>query len=328
MTWTETARTAAKNAIAGDIAVHDRAVLPIIREKMEAGLSLRKIAELLGERGIPSPGNRNRATRFRDHWTPAAVLRICRRNGIGRGREKPDTPPVCTPHTLYIPHFDADMKRSSSAQSHLSLLTPERWERARQVLHGENPHGVSTYAAALAAGVPRPTLLAWIRRACERRHGDDPLLATVAQDYEERHDLQADVLEDALWARAMNGMPKGVYHKGKLATTERRYDNKLAMDLLAKRDPAYGKNRKQGSDEPTEKLTPEELFNRMRNAARVHQARQEYLKQAAEHGLLPPGMVVNGKAKLVDEKEKKEGPAEPPPSAFVDVDNDYENLDL
>ena len=318
MTWTETARAAARNAVAGDIAVHDEAVLPIIRREREAGLSLRKIAETLRKRGIPSPGNRSRETRYRNHWTPAAVLRICRRNGIGRAPGKSDAPPVCTSHALHPARFRADMKQQSPVRSHLSLLTPERWERARQVLHGQNPHGVSTWAAACAAGVSHATLLAWIRRACERRPGDDPLLTTIAQDYEDRRDIQADVLEDALWDRAMNGIEIDVRYRGKRVGTKVRYNDKLALALLKRRNPAYRFDQRdaKGEDEtaPAEHLSPEQLYQKMRNAFMVNAAKEECLEEAAAQGLLPP--VLKPKAVASEEAEA----ATEPSSAFIDDD--------
>ena len=290
--WSETIRCAARNAIAADIEIHDAAVLPTIQKQREAGYSFEIIARNLDQLGYPSPGRRNRTTRYRNHWTRAAVFRIHQRH-ITTSR----------PHVSKIPIICADLKqRSASRTSHMSVLTPERWERARQVLHGKDKHAVSRVAAARAAGVPFETFKAWIRRARERRPGDDPLLAKVADDYDSRRERQGDVLEDVLWDRALNGVKVPVFCKGKKVGEKVKPDTKALLSMLAVRRPEY-KDRPQddgGAALDQGEQTVQDMFEAYQRWAAVNSARKNYETVALAEGLRP-GPVIE--ARLVEAKD-------------------------
>lgn len=100
------------------------------------------------------------------------------------------------------------------------------------------------------------------------------------------------------------------------------------MDLLKRRDPAY---RKGGETDDVEgrtvAMTLEEMYERMRNVVRVKGARDRYLEQASDEGLLPPGITIEGEARLAEEEKEV---AELPLSETIDnsITNDFEDLDL
>ena len=224
---------------------------------------------------------------------------------------------------------DIDYEALLPSISNGTNLDPESWARAKAVLIGMDPRGVSLTRAAQAAGLTRAQLDKQIRDIRDHPENYPGWAREIPVVVDSRFQDQADVLGDALWDRGLNGTEKGVYHNGRLINTEVQYDNRLAMDMLARRDAAYRKGGAgEEEKETTVAMTPEEMFELMRNAVLVKQAQDSYLQQADEAGLLPPGLTIEGNARLVDEDE----PAEIPASAtFNNVDpddDDFEDLDL
>lgn len=138
-------------------------------------------------------------------------------------------------------HVDgvAAIDDTAKMASALSRLTPERWEKARAVLSGEDNTGVSFLHAARAAGVKRRTLARWIERSRERRPEDERWIWTIAEVVDAAPKMQADRLEDVLWSRAMAGWDEPVFHGGKLVGYKHKHDNRALIRLLQVRDPAY-----------------------------------------------------------------------------------------
>lgn len=85
------------------------------------------------------------------------------------------------------------------------LLTPERWEIARQVLLGESDQAVSHTAAAKAAGVTPTELRAWITRSQERRPEDETWIWEIAPVAALAPERMEDALLDLLWRKAQTG---------------------------------------------------------------------------------------------------------------------------
>lgn len=126
-----------------------------------------------------------------------------------------------------------------SGGNELAEFSPERWDAARKVLHGEHEDRVSLSAAARAAGVRTRTLKAWIRRSREQRPEDDPLIHSIAEEADAAIEEQAGKLQDVAWKTAIVGREKGVYKDGELVGTENVPDNRVMMRLLEHRDPSY-----------------------------------------------------------------------------------------
>ena len=213
--------------------------------------------------------------------------------------------------------------------SNRTNLDPESWVRAKAVLIGMDPRGCSLTRAAQAAGLTRAQFDKHVREIRENPDLYPEWAREIPIVVDSRFQDQADVLEDALWDRALNGTEKGIYRKGVLVDTEIRYDNRLAMNLLKRRDPAYRLKgaSAEGEDKKIEEIPPEQLYQKMRNAFLVNQARESYIQQATEHGLLPKGMMIEGEARLAEEKKEK---AELPLSEAIDnsITDDFEDLDL
>ena len=56
--------------------------------------------------------------------------------------------------------------------------------------------------------------------------------AAYAEAYAEAHEEACDALESEAWRRAVKGVPKPVYYKGKIVGTEREYSDILLMFLM------------------------------------------------------------------------------------------------
>ena len=154
---------------------------------------------------------------------------------------------------------------------HFVDFSAERWERAREVLAGEVGDCVSWRSAARAAGVPLSTLRGWVRRARERRDGDDPLLHGIADFVEDIDFHQSQALEDALWERAVVGAEEDVWHKGEVVGKRRVADSRLAMRLLEVRNERY---RPTKVHEHSVRMDPGEVYQRIVAAHRLGEARE------------------------------------------------------
>ena len=121
--------------------------------------------------------------------------------------------------------------------------TPEKWERARLVLSGEDGSRVSWSAAARAAGVRLGVLRAWIRRSREKRPDDDPVIHEMCAWADDRDELVAGRLEDVAWERAVTGWEEPVFQGGELIGHKPKFDNTVLMKMLPAKDPTYRPHR-------------------------------------------------------------------------------------
>jgi len=163
----------------------------------------------------------------------------------------------------------------------LDAFTPEAWDRARNVLHGNDAASVSLKSAAAAAGVSLRVLKRWIARSRERRIEDDPFIHTIAEDVDAAIEEQTATLEDEAWKRALNGTPKDVYCQGIVVGQEAKHDNALLMRMLEHRDPSYRRNA-----EVEVKLSlgePQEIYARLLAGQRLAEARQEAIEAEYSH---------------------------------------------
>ena len=150
-------------------------------------------------------------------------------------------------------------------------LTPERWEAARRVLHGECGAAVSKTAAAQAAGVSVGTLNAWIRRSQKGLIEDDPWVHQIWNDVNEAKGAQANTLEDVAWQRAVEGWDHPVIMAGKITDSYKKFDNKILMQLLAVRNEQYRTTRETRT---IAIMDTDEVFERLQAAERLKLADQ------------------------------------------------------
>ena len=150
-------------------------------------------------------------------------------------------------------------------------LTPERWEAARRVLHGECGGAVSKTAAAQAAGVSVGTLNAWIRRSQKGLVEDDSWVHQIWIDANESKAAQANTLEDVAWQRAVEGWDHPVIMAGKITDSYKKFDNKILMQLLAVRNEKYQTTRESRT---IAIMDTDEVFERLQAAERLKMADQ------------------------------------------------------
>ena len=111
--------------------------------------------------------------------------------------------------------------------------TPEKQERYIDTL----AETICVDTAAKSVGMSKESAYALRRRPDAQSFR---LAWEAALDYGVRR------LADALFARALHGVPVPHYYKGELVGEHRRYDNRLAMWLLRLRDPVrYGRANEQ-----------------------------------------------------------------------------------
>ena len=148
-------------------------------------------------------------------------------------------------------------------------LTPERWERAKAVLEGEDEQGVSNLAAAKAAGVKLRTLKRWVARSRERRLGDPTWTYEIAEVFDDAKELQGAVLEDKLWAHATQGVDEPVFQGGEIVGHKRKWDHKLMQGMLQVRDENY--RPKPASPVGIVVMDAQEVLQRLRAGRRMKQ---------------------------------------------------------
>ena len=164
-------------------------------------------------------------------------------------------------------------------------FSPERWARARSVLSGESPKGVSLTAAARAAGVTRATLNAWVRRSEQKIETDDPLVHEIAEVVNARDELQAGTLEDVAWRRATVGVRKKVFYRGEeVGLTTPIADNRLLMRMLEVREKRYAP-KIPGEAPPAD---GNEIYQRFLAGLRLDQAKAEAIELKPEDFTVVP----------------------------------------
>lgn len=102
-------------------------------------------------------------------------------------------------------------------------------------LRGDPEKGIlplSVRRACDAVGVNRRTVETW-----RAKYPD------FAEDYAEAMEDSTDVLDDEAVRRAVQGVPKGIYHMGERVATEQQYSDSLLTFILAGRRPErYGRS--------------------------------------------------------------------------------------
>ena len=120
-------------------------------------------------------------------------------------------------------------------------LAPAAWAKAKAVLRGDSTKAVSPKAAALAAGITLGELNAWVARSRERNEDDEEWVHEIAVVYDQRFNDQAATLEDVMWNHAVDGVDHPVVHKGEITDTFKKFDHRLQLTMLKRRDPNYQK---------------------------------------------------------------------------------------
>lgn len=108
--------------------------------------------------------------------------------------------------------------------------------------------------------ISRQTFYDWIKQ--------DPEFKRIFE--EEARPMITTLLEDEAYRRAMHGVPKGIYYKGKKIATEKEYSDGLLNTLLRANCPERYKNvvdtTVNGNMNINEISLPEKLAERMRKA--------------------------------------------------------------
>jgi len=153
-----------------------------------------------------------------------------------------------------------------------ATFTPEKWKIIKPILQGEDPTCVSLAGAARKAGVTVETIRGWAKRSDTPHPDDHPLIAEVKLTLHEAQEMQAGVLEDTMWERAMHGWDEPVYYKGEQVGVKRKFDNRGLMKLLAVRDPRYA-NKPQA--EPKPEFDSHEIYERLLAGKRMAETIEE-----------------------------------------------------
>ena len=139
-----------------------------------------------------------------------------------------------------------------------------------EITSGQDSKRVSISAACRAVGINRTEFDAWVERSRERRPNDRPWLWALAEAADQAAEQQGQVLEDTLWERALNGVREPVYQGGKLVGHKVKYDNNLALKLLAVRNVKYQPSFREDDTAPL--LDTSELYRRMEALWKLREA--------------------------------------------------------
>ena len=152
---------------------------------------------------------------------------------------------------------------------------PDGWERAYAVLSGEDKGGISFRRAAEAAGVSVGELRSWIRRSREQRVEDEEWVHEIATQYDGVKEMQAGVLEDVAWDRALHGTPQPIVKNGEVVGNSYKHDNNLLMSILRAKDENY---REKSDSSVRVNFDLGDLFLRYQSVVRLADADNEKLE--------------------------------------------------
>jgi hypothetical protein len=130
------------------------------------------------------------------------------------------------------------MDKTDDAQNARTDRTAIRKEKFIRALKGSS----SITKACKASGVPRRTAYDW--KAADK---------DFAQKWDDAYEEGTDVIEDAVFTRAVYGVKKPVFYKGEIVGYTQEYSDFLAARLLeARRPEKYRHNHPAQNEDPTE----------------------------------------------------------------------------
>jgi len=168
---------------------------------------------------------------------------------------------------------------SSIAERAMEALSPEAWERARAVLCGKDPQGISMQLAAQAAGVPVAYLRYWIQRSSEKDPADPPWIHQIHVDAAQANIDVRDVLQDRLFRNAMIGVETPIVRQGKVVDRYHKPSEPALVKLLAARDDRYA-NRTKHEHDHTVRLDPSMRYRKLLGVFRLAEAEKRIAQEA------------------------------------------------